>query len=161
MRKTKIILVILIILSILSLFALYINTGKLIDGKLICNADQQKIVKDILIEYYNNNIKEKLNMYSFSEMTEIVADYTTIISIQEDFDFNNQFYNIEYKNTLSNEIKMYRLGSADNIPELKNYIIENDSYKDYNSKVILTYKILIISLIIFIILLYIVFHIAY
>ena len=81
MRKTKIILVILIILSILSLFALYINTGKLIDGKLICNADQQKIVKDILIEYYNNNIKEKLNMYSFSEMTEIVADYTTIISI--------------------------------------------------------------------------------
>ena len=73
----------------------------------------------------------------------------------------SQFYNIEYKNTLSNEIKMYRLGSADNIPELKNYIIENDSYKDYNSKVRLTYKILIISLIIFIILLYIVFHIAY
>ena len=159
MKKTKIVLLILIILSILSLITLYITKGDLVDGKLICNEEQEKVVKNMLIYYYNNNIKEKLNMYYFSEMSEIVDGSTTIISIQEDFDFNDQFYNIEYKLKSSETIKKYRL-ETDHIPELQNYIKENDSYKDYNAKIRLTYKSLIIGIIVFIILLYIVFHIA-
>lgn len=155
MKKTKIVLAILIILSILSLITLYITTGDLVDGKLICNEEQEKIVKDMLREYYNSNKKR----YYFSELTKIVDNFTTIISIKEDFNFNNQFYDIEYKQS-SSELTEKCLLEADNIPELKNYIIENDSYKDYNAKIRLIYKSLIIAIIVFIILLYIVFHIA-
>lgn len=155
MKKTKIVLVILIIASILSVLTLYVITGDLVDGKLICNEEQEKIVKDILIEHYNNNKKR----YYFSELTKIVNNSTTIISIQEDFSFNNQFYNIEYKQSSSELIERYRL-EADNTPELKNYIKENDSYKNFNFKIRMTYKILIIAIIVFIILLYIIFHIA-
>lgn len=151
MKKTKIVLVILIIASILSVLTLYVITGDLVDGKLICNEEQEKIVKDMLREYYKSN--------KYRELTKIIDDSTTIISIQEDFSFNNQFYNIEYKQSSSELTERYRL-EADNTPELKNYIKENDSYKNFNFKIRMTYKILIIAIIVFIILLYIVFRIA-